>query len=95
MNWAATEFEKIDLGDHRRNRRAIRLVERLSANPTASIPQACGGWADTVAAYRFFGNVGVERADILAPHIENSTARMAAHPVVLCIQDITELDFNG
>jgi hypothetical protein len=30
MNWAATEFEHIDLGDPRRNRRAIRLVERLS-----------------------------------------------------------------
>ena len=95
MSWAATEFESIDLGDPRRNRRAIRLVERLSANPTASIPQACGDWADTIAAYRFFGNDEVQWADILAPHIESSTARMAAHPVVLCIQDTTELDFNG
>ena len=95
MSWAATEFESIDLGDPRRNRRATRLVERLSANPTASIPQACGDWADTIAAYRFFGNDEVQWADILAPHIESSTARMAAHPVVLCIQDTTELDFNG
>ena len=45
MIWAATEFESIDLGDPRRNRRAIRLIERLSAKPTASIPQACGDWA--------------------------------------------------
>ena len=95
MNWAATEFESIDLGDPRRNRRVIRLVERLSANPTASIPQACGDWADTIAAYRFFGNEDVEWTDILAPHVEHSTKRMATHPAVLCIQDTTELDFNG
>ena len=95
MSWAATEFEGIDLGDPRRNRRAIRLVESLSAKPTASIPQACGDWADTMAAYRFFGNDEVEWNDILAPHIESSVARMAAHEVVLCIQDTTELDFNG
>ena len=95
MNLAATEFESIDLGDPRRNRRAIRLVERLSANPTASIPQACADWTDTIGAYRFFGNEDVQWADILAPHIENSTKRMAAHQVVLCIQDTTELDFNG
>ena len=85
----------MDLGDPRRNRRAIRLIERLSAKPTASIPQACGDRADTMAVYRFFGNEEIEWSDILAPHIESSVARMAAHEVVLCIQDTTELDFNG
>lgn len=50
MNWAATEFENIDLGDPRRDRRAIRLIDHLSAKPAASIPQACGDWADTMAA---------------------------------------------
>ncbi|MEN9395909.1 MAG: hypothetical protein RLZ81_439 [Pseudomonadota bacterium] len=60
MNWAATEFESIDLGDPRRNRRAIRLIEHLGAKPGASIPQACGDWADTLAAYRFFGNQDVQ-----------------------------------
>ena len=95
MSWAATEFESIDLGDPRRNRRAIRFIESLSAKPTASIPHACGDWADTMAAYRFFGNEDIEWADILAPHIQSSIARMTAHETVLCIQDTTELDFNG
>ena len=53
MSWAATEFESIDLGDPRRNRRTIRLIERLSAKPTASIPQACGDWADTMGPTAF------------------------------------------
>jgi hypothetical protein len=95
MSWAATEFESLDLGDPRRNRRAIHLIEKLSAKPTASIPGACGDWADTMGAYRFFNNEAVEWPAILAPHIQNSVSRMAAHDVVLCIQDTTELDFNG
>jgi len=95
MSWAATEFESLDLGDLRLNRRAIHLLDDFSAKPTASIPQACGDWSDTQAAYRFFSNDKVEWASILAPHIKNSVTRMAAHDVVLCIQDTTELDFNG
>jgi Transposase DNA-binding len=85
----------MDLGDPRRKQRAIRLIEHLSAQPTASVPQACGDWADTMAAYRFFDNDRVAWEGILAPHIARSVSRMAAHPVVLCIQDTTELNFNG
>ena len=95
MGWAGTEFETIDLGDERRNKRAIRLVERLSAQPMASVPQACGDWADTMAAYRFFGNEAVDWRAILGAHTDCAMTRMAAHEVVLCIQDTTELDFNG
>ena len=95
MGWASTEFETIDLGDERRNKRAIRLVERLSAQPTASVPQACGDWADTMAAYRFFNNEEIDWRAILGAHTDCARTRMAAHEVVLCIQDTTELDFNG
>lgn len=95
MGWASTEFETIDLGDARRNKRAVRLVERLSAQPTASVPQACGDWADTMAAYRFFNNEAVDWRAILSAHTDCATTRMAGHEVVLCIQDTTELDFNG
>lgn len=95
MAWATTEFETIDLGDPRRERRAIRLIERLSDQPTASVPCACGNWADTMAAYRFFGNPEVDWREILEAHLSSSVKRMVAHKVVLCIQDTTELDFNG
>jgi hypothetical protein len=36
MSWAAIEFETLDLGDPRRNRRTIKLIENFSANPTAA-----------------------------------------------------------
>ena len=31
----------------------------------------------------------------MEPDIQNSVTRTAAHDVVLCIQETTELDFNG
>ena len=50
MSWAEEELGSADLGDGRVSRRLVRLAEDLSANPTASIPQACQGWAETKAA---------------------------------------------
>ena len=70
-------------------------MERFAAKPTASIPQACDNWSETCAAYRFLGNDEVSWEGILAPHWERTQQRMREHPVVLCIQDTTELDFNG
>jgi IS4 transposase len=95
MGWAAEEFKHIDLGDRRLDKRAVLLAERLAANPAASIPQACGGWAETQAAYRFLAQDEIDWESILAPHWQCAHTRMRAHPVVLCLQDTTELDFNG
>lgn len=93
--WTATEFEQLDLGDARLNKRARTLMERLAADPTASVPKACNGWGETVAAYRFFDNAGVDWRAILEPHWQQTQRRMDAEQIVLCLQDTTELDFNG
>jgi hypothetical protein len=47
MCWAEGESQGIDLGDQRRNRRAIQLVERLAERPTESLSGACRGWGQT------------------------------------------------
>ncbi len=70
-------------------------MERLAAKPTAGVPQACRSWGETIAAYRFFDNDEVEWEAILEPHWRQTERRMAACPVVLCLQDTTELDFNA
>lgn len=70
-------------------------MERLAADPMASVPKACHGWGETMGAYRFFGNDSVDWRDILAPHWQQTQQRMRDQPVVLCLQDTTELDFNG
>jgi len=93
--WVDEEFEALDLGDPRRDRRAKELLKRLSAKPSESIPGACDGWSETMAAYRFLGNEEVDWVDMMQPHWERTAARMQQHAVVLCIADTTELDFNG
>lgn len=70
-------------------------MERFAADPTASIPGACDGWGETIAAYRFLGNEAVDWRDIMAPHWQQTRQRMRGRPVVLCLQDTTELNFNG
>ena len=91
----ADEFKTIELGDPRLNRRAVLLAERLGQKPSASIPNACTSWAETAAAYRFLRNEQVRWDKVLSPHWQASQERMAQHKVVLCIQDTTELDYNG
>lgn len=98
--WAREEFSGAELGDARLNKRLIKLAARFADKPTASIPGACSDWAETQAFYRFFDQAngdkrGLGWQDILAPHIAQTEARMRQHPVILCLQDTTELDFNG
>jgi hypothetical protein len=95
MSWAADEFATADLGDKRLNSRLVKLAEQLAAKPTASIPAACGGWGDTAAAYRMLDNERCDWREIIEAHGRCTLQRMAELPVVLCLHDTTELDFNG
>jgi hypothetical protein len=94
MSWAEEELGSADLGDERVSRRLVRLAEDLSANPTASIPQACQGWAETKAAYRFFARKELDWRALLQPHWERTEERLRACSRVLCPQDSSDLDFT-
>ena len=82
------------MGDARRRRRLIKLVEDLSAQPTGSIPLASGGWAETKAAYRLLDTEALDWRELLEVHTERTRERLQGQPVVLCLQDTTELDFT-
>jgi hypothetical protein len=92
--WIEEELAGINLGDRRLNRRCTIILERLSADPQASVNGACQGWAETHAAYQFFDNEAVNETQIMAPHRRATLERMKAHPVVLIAQDTTELDYT-
>jgi hypothetical protein len=72
----------------------IQLVEALAAQPTASIPVASGGWAETKAAYRLLENPAREWREIREVHPARTVQRLQGQPVALCIQDTTDLDFT-
>ena len=59
-----------------------------------SIPAACKGWKETKGAYRLFEQ-DMSWEDIAEPHWEFTLQRAKAEKIVLCLQDTTELDFNG
>ena len=90
----ADELSGIDLGDKRLNRRSIQIIEALATNPEASVNAACQGWNETLAAYRFCDNEAVSPEQILQPHFTATQRRMCEQPVVLLVQDTTELDFT-
>lgn len=52
--WVIDEMKNVDLKDKRLNDRFGQLLSQLGGQPTASIPAACGGYAEMAAAYRFF-----------------------------------------
>lgn len=95
MSWASEEFSTVDLGDKRLNDRLVKLTQQLAAKPTASIPGACGAWGDTAAAYRMLDNERCDWREIIEAHGRATMNRMLDLPVVLCLNDTTELDFNG
>jgi len=53
--WIETELAESQGHDERHRKQLAQLLGRLSEQSTSSIPQACQGWAETVAAYRFLG----------------------------------------
>lgn len=94
-SWAVTEWADADLGDARRTQRLVELATVLAQRPSASLPEACGSRAQLKAAYRFFDNDASDPHAILASHVEATTARLAAVPRVLAVQDTTELDWTA
>jgi hypothetical protein len=88
------EMKTAQLNDKRLNKRLVEVLSQLAAQPTASIPAACGGRAEMVAAYRFCENPKTSFEGVLQPHRDATRQRMAAQAVVILAQDTTEVDLT-
>lgn len=95
MSWVSEELRDVDLGDVRRNRRLVQIVEDIAAQPNASVPQAMRDDAAVQGVYDFWANRRVQPEKIIAAHARRTVERMAEHRTVLAIQDTTELDYSG
>jgi hypothetical protein len=80
--------------DARHAKRLAALLTRLGEQPVSSIPRACQGWAETVAAYRFLDNPSVGFAEILSGHKEATLERIQAQEVALLVQDTSFLKYG-
>lgn len=92
--WASREFGEIDLGDQRLTDRLVNLANKLASSPESPINQACGDWANTKAAYRFFQNERIDEKIILQSHIDNTFERAKEFGTILAIQDTSFLNFT-
>lgn len=92
--WIQEELASLDLGDVRLDRRCHQILQRLYSKPSLSIPAASTTLAEIAATYRFFDNDRVDDFELLRPHRQATLERLRAHPVVLLVQDTTELDYT-
>jgi len=92
--WSLREFQTLNLGDARIERRLRKVAEDLSRQPSSPINQASSDNAATKAAYRLFQNEKLACDKIIAAHRDQTLARMKGEKVVLCNQDTTSLNFS-
>ncbi|MCK5355709.1 MAG: IS4 family transposase, partial [Methyloprofundus sp.] len=84
----------INLGDKRLNERLIKITGQFISSTQSPINQACGDWAETKAAYRFFQNDNVDYKDIVGHHAQITKSRFENEDVILAIQDTTYFNYT-
>lgn len=95
QSWSEQELSQVDLGDERLNKRLMKIVEDFTENPESSVPQACGNWAATKAAYEFWKNPKVKASSIIDGHVESIKQRFLGQDTILAIQDTTDLNYTA
>lgn len=89
FDWATREFADARLGDRRRTDRLVSFAAQIAENPTGSIPQQTGSWADAKAAYDFLDNPHVCFSAIASPHWQHT--RDCPPGRYLILEDTTEI----
>ena len=97
--WAQNEFGGACLGDQRLGKRLVDSARVMAEQPGASFSSVeKGNWPAVKGYYRLIDHSDdseVTPEAILAPHQQRVIQRMMAQPLVLCIQDGSELNFSG
>jgi hypothetical protein len=91
--WLQQELAHLDLGDTRREKRCLLMVQRALDKPTASVLGACENTAEAKAAYRFLSNEAVRPEALLEALRAACLGRLPRQEMVLALQDTTSLDY--
>lgn len=92
--WAQQQFGQAELGDVRRTRRAVKVAAKMARHSAGSIPDQMGQWSETKAAYRLFAEPDVTFEKLVQPHWVQTRQAAATRPVVLMVQDGSQLDYT-
>jgi hypothetical protein len=100
QTWIGEEFQSLDIGDERLNRRCRKFVEQRVNHPHLSIPASMGASAtathrsEVEAVYRLLDNDKVDDQAILQPHYDCTRERISQETVAIIARDTTEIDLT-
>src|SRR5438128_9482978 len=92
--WAEATFGSVQLGDPRRNRRAVAIAHAMATETQASLPKQLHDPAALEATYRFMHSGHVSYEELMRPHVEMTRQDGRPQQEVLLIQDTTEVDYQ-
>ena len=92
--WAKSTFGPSQLKDIRRTARAVKAATRMAANASASLPAQMQTWKETIAVYRLLDETAVTFEALMHPHWQQTREQITKEPVVLLVQDTTEVDMS-
>jgi len=92
--WAERTFGGVYLHDMRRTRRAVKAASHLAENPLGSLPAQMHTWKETKALYRLLDEPEVSFAALMQPHLHQTREQATSSPVVLLVQDTTDIDLS-
>lgn len=93
--WIDAEYETVDLGDKRLDRRLCRILARFFESADKSIKSACRGFGEVMGAYRFLNQEEITPDAVIAPHVEKTVERAREFETLFYVQDTSELDFTS
>jgi hypothetical protein len=93
-SWAERTFGGVQQHDLRRTRRTVQAATRLAENPLGSLPAQMQTWRETKALYRLLDEPDVSFAALMQPHLQQTRDQAHASPVVLLVQDTTDIDLS-
>ena len=93
-SWAEQTFGGVHLQDLRRTRRAVQAASKLAENPLGSLPAQMRTWKETKALYRLLDEPDVTFAALMQPHFEQTREQAMSSPVVVLVQDTTDIDLS-
>jgi hypothetical protein len=93
-HWAEETFGHVLLHDVRRTRRAVKAASVMVRDVSASVPTPQHTGKELKALYRLLDEPDVTFAALMQPHWSQTRREMQEHPVILLIQDTTELDLT-
>lgn len=93
--WAEKHFGEVDLGDPRRNQRAVTIATSMAINPDKSIPHIFINRSDIKAAYTFFRHPEATPDNLQEAHREVALEQMHKPGRYLILEDTSEMSWSG